>query len=155
MKIRYAFVASLMIATVWAAAQQVQSGGLIRLLGPTTLTSSYVATTNIDLQSYDSCTLIITVPTSQAAANGKVKPQWSSDGTTFYDEPVLSAGTTSGGETPFTISSRVYAIDMSNPTNTFVDRTRRLSRYFRCSISSTNVTTGTLQIDVKPENNQN
>lgn len=157
MKIRYILVAALMAVTI-VVAQQVQSGGAINLFGPATLTSTYTnsPTALFDLQSYDSCAIIITVPTAQAAAVGKVKPQWSIDGTNWWDEPVLTMGTTSSGETPFTISSRVYQIDMSSTNNSYVDRTRRLSRYFRMAIASTNATTSaTLQIIVKPSNNNN
>lgn len=155
MKIRYIAAVILMIIAVAAIGQQVQDGGVINTFGPSTLTSTYVATTNIDLKSYDSCTIIITVPTTQASAVGKVKPQWSSDGTNYYDEVNLTVGTTAAGETPFTSSSRVYVIDMSS-TNAFVDRTRRLARYFKCAVASTNATTtATIQIVVKPENNNN
>jgi len=137
--------------------QTVQDGGTTNLFPNATLTNVYTASSSIGLKSYDSVAYTIKIGSAQASGVAKIKSQWSADNSNWYNEMVLDSGTSSSGETQFNPTPKVLIIPMSTGTNTFyIERSRRLARYFRFSVASTNTfTTGTLQIEAKPANNNN
>lgn len=143
-----------------ASGQQVNIGAPTVIATNQVLTNSYVFSTAVNLQSYDSI-CIQAIPgnplpgTNQVA---KLKYQWSEDNSTWTDESVLTAGSASGSEQPYTISSKVIQITLISPTTTttFVDRARRLGKWFRVAVGSTNAsTTATLSVQILQQNNQN
>lgn len=124
----------------------VQSGGNITLRADSTLTGSYVASSSLDLGSYTSTEIFLTVGTAQAATTCSLKPQWSEDDTNYFDEQYEVAGTASGTEQPFIPYSRRVDIPISATGNVYCCRFNRMGRYFRVAVKSSGVTTGTVGI---------
>lgn len=147
--------AMLSVILLTAAGTLSQNGNRTTIRSTAVVTNIYQSTTAIDLQNYDSVVTVITVPTANAGDFALIKSQWSDDQSTWVDEPVLNSGNASGTETVFTPTSRVVQLAMTNTASAFIDRSRRLARYFRYQVKSTNVTTATMQITATPMSNQN
>lgn len=154
------FGVALVVATL-AHGQSVRQGAPLVLFTNQTLTNAWVAGDSVDLQSYDSFVLasVIGMKSSgvwTADEMGKVKFQWSDDNVLWRDESVLSAGTASTTDQPYTFLSRTVQIGLASPTVNYMERFRRQARYFRPSVQSTNVvTSATLQFRIIQMNNQN
>lgn len=125
----------------------VRSGAPTSLRSAAVMTSSYVVTSSIDLGSYTSVTAYLTKGTA-AAETASLKPQWSEDNTTFYDEQVEVAGTASGTEQPFTAYSRRTDVSVAASTPDWSSRFNRQGRYFRMAIKSSG-TTATVALTVQ------
>lgn len=150
-------IAVLATAAASVFGQTVQDGGTTNIFPSATLTNVYANSSAIDLKSYDSVTSTIKIGNAQAGGLAKVKPQWSADNSNWYNEMVLDSGSSSGGEMQYVPSPKVLMIPMTTGTNTFyIERSRRLARYYRVAVSSTNAfTTATISIEAKPANNSN
>lgn len=121
-----------------------------------TLTTSYIAgSTSVDLKSYDSVAIIVDITAAGVTGNIQAKYQWSLDNSTWVDEMALTAGTTASGETPYVPYTRRLDIPLTSTTGDYVERVRRLARYFRVAAKSSTATTATAAIKAVPMNNQN
>lgn len=122
-----------------------------------TLSASYVAASNVlDLNSYDSASVVATVNNGVTGVTVSLLYQWSLNGTTWVTEQALNAGTVSSTEAPYTALNR--RIDFSGATSSstpYIERVRRLSRYFRVQVKGSTATTATVAITAIPMNNQN
>jgi hypothetical protein len=110
-------------------------------------TASYVATSAVNLQSWTSATVFITVGTA-AAETLSIKPQWSPDNTTWYDEMFEVIGTQSGTEQPFAAWSRVVTFSLDTGKPNYSCRFNRMAQYFRLACKSSG-TTATAVITVQ------
>ncbi len=115
-------------------------------------TSSYVAGTGIHLPDCNCVLAVITIAIPTPAEILYAKPQWSHDGVTYYDEPILvnAASITSPNEMIQTAASRVIAIDCS-VAYVYPERSNRLAQWFRMAVkSSANPSTSTAAVGVVP-----
>lgn len=129
----------------------VRSGAPTSLRAAAVLTASYVPTSSIDLGSYTSATLYLTI-VSAAAETCTLKPQWSEDNfltsASTFDEQYEVAGTASGTEQPFTSYSRTVLISLATGAPNYSSRFNREGRYFRVSLKSSG-TTATISVAVQ------
>jgi len=155
--VRILAIASVVCLATSALAQSVREGAATVVFTNQTLTASYVASDSIDLKSYDSAVVLIEVPTNQASKTANVKFEWSNDGTTFVPEYALNPGTIASGDQPYTPVQKRVDVDMASGTTSapYIERVRRLARYFRIKVKSDGVTTGTVKGSVVPMNNEN
>lgn len=120
------------------------------------LTGSYQFTVGIDLQLYDSVTLALSVTTSHAAKTLNIKPQWSPDDVTYYDEEVDVAGTAAsavGGEQGFYASSKRLDYSLAAVAALPIQRYQRLHRYFRIAYKeAAGTSTAIVTAIVRPAN---
>lgn len=151
-----AVFAAILILIPVIEAQEVQPGAVTVVFTNRTLSTTYLFSDSLNLESYDSVYVLINIGTTNVNDVAKIKPQWSHDDSAYFDEPILTQGTTVGSETPYTVTSRVIQINMWGATNSYPERYRRLGKFLRFAVASTNVTTsGKLSISGKKENNQN
>lgn len=141
--------------------QQTMSGQPVTFFTNQVLNTTEVFSDPVDLQSYDSVGIIL-IPTAALPSIitqvGLVRYQWagSTNATAVWAyEPVLTAGAATATDQPYTyLSKRVDFTLLS--TTIFPDRVRRMNRFFRLSVVSTNaVTTATLKATFVKENNGN
>lgn len=145
------------VAAGWVHGQTVKDGAPIVLFTNQTVTSAYVAGDLYDLKSYDSFVLKTVVGTAAAATAANLKYQWSDDRTVWVDETVLYSGTTNSIEQPYIPLSRVVLVPLTSTSTNYIERVRRLARYFRPMVkdsASTNATS-TISVQIIPMNNQN
>lgn len=122
------------------------------------LTGSYVTSTAVDLAGANGASVRYTVATATPSDVASVKPQWSNDGTNYWDEPVSVALGTSGTDVLGTLSvtynyaSRVLQIAMDT-NRSLGERFNREARYIRFAAKGGGSTTATLAIFVTPINN--
>lgn len=136
--------------------QQVKDD-IVTILPATTLTSA-TATNSIpvDLKSYDAVAIAVTVVQTNAVDIAFLRPQWSQDAVTWYDEPIFNSGTVVGGDRIFVYSSKVITVPMNTATSPYIERSRRLAKYLRYSVTSSNATSvATITIKSVPANNNN
>lgn len=152
----YALLLGVALAVAASAhGQSVRDGAPSALVVNSTLTNVWTAGDSLDLKSYDSVALVMRTTTNQATGLAQIKFQWSNDNTVWADEAVLAAGTAGSVEQPYSALARVVQVPMTNSI-VYVERFRRVARYFRPSVSSTNVfTTGRVTVTAQPANNQN
>ncbi len=155
-------VAIFLFAASSAWSQTVRDGSFTTIFTNQTLTTSYVSgTIQLDLKSYDSVVLEADVGNAVAGRSVTIKYQWCLDNTIttpiWIDEPALSAGSASGttGEVPYTPYSRVISLTATNTALPYIERERRLSRFFRVQVKADSATTATLSIKAVPMNNAN
>lgn len=110
-------------------------------------TGSYVATSSVDMGSWTSATVFITVGTA-AVETLSLKPQWSPDNSTWYDEQFEVIGTQSGTEQPFAAYSRVVTTSLASGAPNYSCRFNRMAQYFRLACKSSG-TTATAVITVQ------
>lgn len=130
-----------------------QEGAPTTIRANAVLTSSYVASSVIDLKSYDSVSVGLIIGTTNAETIS-TKFQWSTDNSAWFDEQVITNGTASGGEQPQTANSKRVDISGATAGNIYMERFRRLARYFR-TVSKSGGTTATLSVIAKPAVNSN
>lgn len=101
-------------------------------------TTSYVGTRSYDLQNFNALRVRYqTGPGVMAGQTNYVKNQWSDNNSNWVDEPVLVAGTVSGGEAPYTVNSRVLQMIVTNAnTQIYSERVNRMDRWFRVAFKS-------------------
>lgn len=143
---------------------QVNVGAPTAIFTNQNLTNAYVFSSVVNLQSYDSLA-IMAVTSTRSASNiwdtgqAIMKYQWAmttNSGGTWADEPVLTAGTATSTEQPYTYLAKTVQISLG--TNLyFPDRVRRLAKFFRVGVKSTNsfTTNALLRVDVLQQNNGN
>lgn len=120
------------------------------------LTNVYVFSQAQSIKSYDSFAVTVLPITNQPNGYYKFKHQFSSDNANWFDEVVMVAGTSSGTEQPYTFFSRVINGSLTNGALPYIERFRRLDKWYRIGIASTNVTTtGTVSVVILEMNNGN
>lgn len=139
----------------------IQLGAATSIRAAAVLSNAYVRSSTVDLLSYDSVILLITVA-SPESGTGRVcnlKFGWGQADGTWADEPFEVIGTASGSEIPSVPYSRRVdiSIDSANGAymGTYIVRLRRLARYFSIAVKSSATTTATIAAAVIKESNQN
>lgn len=131
---------------------KLQSGPTTTLRSAATLTASYVASSAIDLENFDSVSIRIT---SSAADAGKILHalyEWSHDNTTFYKEQAISFGTVSGDEIPGNSYDYRLTRAMDNAIAISI-RANKQERYFRMKVKeAAGTSTATVTITATPRN---
>lgn len=136
------------------SAQSIDSTTGTVVFSTSTLTNVYTASSSVDLQSYDSVSVIAATVTTQNHAIATLKPQWSQDNVSWVDESYLLTNASSGFEQPYSIFSKAVTITLTNSAPSYVEAYPRQGRYFRTLVKSTNAfTTGTIKITVQKMNN--
>jgi hypothetical protein len=143
--------------TLSLRAQTVQEPSGASIFANASLTNAYQFSSTVDLQNNDSVSIILTPGTVFPGHMGKVKGQWSQDGTTWVDDQVTSPGTTNSTEYPYTFLARTILVPLTSPTTSYCERFQRNARYFRLGICSTNApsVSSTLSATAQKMNNQN
>ena len=125
----------------------IQLGAATSLRADAVLTTAYVASSSVDLKSYDSVSVRVAVgAVADAARTGNIKFQWSIDDLTWNDEPINVNGTPSGTELHQTPYSRVIDLNLASG-RMYIERFERLMRYFRVSVKSDAATAATVLIE--------
>lgn len=134
-----------------------QEGAATTIRANAVCTASYVASSVVDLKSYDSVSVGAIIGTT-GSETISIKFQWSMDTSIatplWFDEGVISYGTASGGEQPETFNSKRVDVSGASAGQVYIERFRRLARYFRIVAKSTG-TTATLSVIAKPAVNSN
>jgi hypothetical protein len=154
MKFRWLLVPLGLFIALGISAQTIDAPSGVNIFSTSTLTNVYTASSSVDVQSWDSVSVVANVGTTQANAIANLKLQWSYDNSTWVDHPVLTAQSIANQETPYTLSSKQITISLSNSAPAYIEVLPRNARYFRTVIKSTNAfTTGTISINVQKMNN--
>ena len=119
-----------------------------------TLTASYQFSQSLDLLSYDSVNLYVTIGTTEAVT-ANLKFQWSQDDVTWMDETTLTATASAGTEQPYTPYSKRIDLSMATAGAVYTTRSQRLAKYFRVALKSSGTTTGTIQVAAAKSKNSN
>jgi hypothetical protein len=140
---------------------QIGEGSPISLRDALELTDSFVASTAIDLKSYDSVALMFEVSATDAAHTMTIAYDWSNDlvdasasVTNWYNETIETAGTASGGALASASSIRTTTVDLAVAQNPIM-RLRRMGRWFRVRVKGDTSTTATIAITAMRMCNQN
>jgi hypothetical protein len=109
------------------------------------LSTSYIASSSTTCDD-DQITVEVNVSGTGEAVIASLKPQWSSDGTNWVDEPVNVMGTASATEQPYTRLSKVFQFSVSATGLAFSETFNRWgnNRYFRIVIKGASATTTAL-----------
>lgn len=139
---------------------QIRQGAPVTIRSNAVMTSGYVATTAVDLKSYDSVSVMLTINTV-GAETVSVKSQWSNDNveqgetqTTWYDELEDGEATISGTESTRGSYTAVFQFSANTGAPNPIRRYRRLGRHFRLAIKSSG-TTAKISVTAMPMNNEN
>jgi hypothetical protein len=152
MKIRWLIPLGFIAVALFAQSVDTPSG--ITIFSTSTLTNIFAASSTVDLNSYDSVSIVATVPTAQANAVGKIKAQWSNDSTSWVDNGVIFTNVLSATDMQYDLYGKLVTLQMTNAALGYVDMFPRQARYFRLQVKSTNFfTTATINITAQKMNN--
>jgi len=128
-----------LIATSYASSMSVKRTAA-------TITTSYVATTQIECADDHQVTCEVTVSGTPEAITASLVPQWSTDGTNWIDEPVNVAGTATATEQPYTRLSKRFDFSINSSGLVFTETFTRWgsNRYFRIKIKGGSASTTAL-----------
>lgn len=119
--------------------------------------ASYTATTAVESTNYNALIAKIEVAVAEAGKVATIKPQWSDNGTDWWDEPLavngVQSGTDAGGNLEYAENhaSRVLSLALDNARFTAI-RFNRMARFMRFQVKS-DATTGEIEITVTPQCN--
>lgn len=121
------------------------TSGMIEKRAASVLTTGYVASDSIVCEDHQ-ITVEVVVSGTPEAVTASLKPQWSTDGVTWYDEPVNVAGTAGGGEQPYTRLSKRFDFSVNSSGGVYTETFNRWGndRYFRVAIKGGSATTTAL-----------
>jgi hypothetical protein len=131
---------------------KIASGTQSTLRAAATLTSSYVASSSIDLEQFDSATIEV-VSVGNQAKTLYLAYQWSHDDSVWFTEKALTAGTATGGVHPFVANDKQIQIDLTTAGNLWTDRAYKQARFFRVQCKeAAGTTTATVAVSATPRN---
>jgi len=151
---KYLWFIPLGFIAIVLSAQSIDAPSGITIFNTSTLTNITASSTAVDVQGWDSVSVIATVPSSHADDVAKINPQWSNDNTSWVDQPTFITNSISGRNMQFDMFSRQITLQMTNAALGYVELFPRQARYFRVQVKSTNIfTVGTINITVQKMNN--
>jgi hypothetical protein len=136
----------------------VQGGSPPVVRADAVLTNAYVASSSVNMGTYDSAFIRVKVGTAQAGKICKIKVQWSDDDTVFDDETVDTPAASSSGTPgiqPFDPYIREVNVPMDTASYAYRFRVRRMGTYLRVSCKSDATTTGTVSVTILKASNYN
>lgn len=117
------------------------------------LTGSFVATTEIDLQNFDSCDVEVVSVGNDSGKLCQFKYEWSVDGTNYFPEKQVEVATGASGLKINTAFDKVFSCSLTTAGNIWNDRATNQGRFFRLSVrEATGVSTATVAIYLTPKN---
>ena len=139
---------------------EIRGGAPTSLRAAAALTNAYVASSSVDLKSYDSVAIAFGFSATDSGKTCTVKYQWSNDDaetpTNWYNETIEESGTAASGELPCAGYVKTTTMDMTNDYGSgLIMRMRRLGRHFRVAVKGNTSTTATLVITAMPMRNMN